>query len=132
MMLDTVRARFPDLVGYIIFFGAPLGIVFGTVNRRQTPGRPGEAKFSLSQAGVVGGLAGIWRMGVWSVDGEGKSLSLIAGLIQLLAPVMPGWHYILSSRASIGASFGLLFQRDVLGYGSCLGWDWVTAFSGGS
>ena len=23
MMLDTVRARFPDLVGYIIFFGAP-------------------------------------------------------------------------------------------------------------
>jgi hypothetical protein len=26
-MLDTVRARFPDLVGYILFFGAPLGIV---------------------------------------------------------------------------------------------------------
>jgi hypothetical protein len=34
--------------------------------------RPGEAKFSLSRALVVGGLAGIlggW--GVWSVDGEG-------------------------------------------------------------
>jgi hypothetical protein len=68
MMLDTVRARFPDLVGYILFFGAPLGIVLGTVNRRQTPGRPGEAKFSLSRAVVVGGLAGIlggWAFGQW-------------------------------------------------------------------
>jgi hypothetical protein len=26
-MLDTVRGRFPDLVGYLLFFGAPLGIV---------------------------------------------------------------------------------------------------------
>jgi hypothetical protein len=34
MMLETVRARFPDLVGYILFFGAPFGIVVGTVNRR--------------------------------------------------------------------------------------------------
>src|SRR4029077_1905102 len=58
MMLDTVRARVPDLVSYILFFGAPLGIVLGTVNRRHTPGRPGQAKFSLSRAVVVGGLAG--------------------------------------------------------------------------
>ena len=56
MVLDKVRARFPDLVGYIIFFGAPLGIVLGTVNRLKTPGQPGEAKFSLSRAVVVGGL----------------------------------------------------------------------------
>src|SRR6202140_4031623 len=59
MMLDTVRARFPGPVGYILFFGAPLGIVLGTVNRRPTPGRPGQAKFSLSRAVVVGGLAGV-------------------------------------------------------------------------
>ena len=67
-MLDTVRARFPDLVGYIIFFGAPLSIVLGTVNWRQTPGRAGDAKFSLSGAVVVGGLAGIldgWAFGQW-------------------------------------------------------------------
>src|ERR1700686_2577123 len=70
MMLDTVRARFPDLVGYIIFFGAPLGIVLGTVNWRQTPGRPGEAKFSLSRAIVVGGLAGI--LGGWAF-GQGMA-----------------------------------------------------------
>src|SRR4051812_19515721 len=26
MALDTVRARFPDLVAYVLFFGAPLGL----------------------------------------------------------------------------------------------------------
>src|ERR1700732_2843583 len=78
MMLDTVRARLPDLVGYILFFGAPLGIVLGTVNRRHTAGRPGQAKFSLSRAVVAGGLAGIlggWGFGQWV--GEGKNFSLL-------------------------------------------------------
>ena len=64
MVLDKVRARFPDLVGYIIFFGAPLGIVLGTVNRGRAPDQPGEAKFSLSRAVVVGGLAGL--LGGWA------------------------------------------------------------------
>src|SRR5260221_582886 len=36
IMLDTVRTRFPDLVGYLLFFGAPLGICLGTVNRFPT------------------------------------------------------------------------------------------------
>jgi hypothetical protein len=68
MMLDTVRARFPDLVDYVLFFGAPLGIVLGTVKRWRTPEQPGEVKFSLSRAIVVGGLAGIvggWAFGQW-------------------------------------------------------------------
>jgi hypothetical protein len=63
-MLDEVRARFPDLVGYIIFFGAPLGVVLGTVNGGRARDQPGEAKFSLSRAVVVGGLAGI--LGGWA------------------------------------------------------------------
>src|ERR1700735_4017282 len=49
MILDTAGARFPDLVGYILFFGAPRGIVLGNVNRPDTPGQPGQAKFSLSR-----------------------------------------------------------------------------------
>ena len=68
MVLDKVRARFPDLVGYILFFGAPLGIVLGIVNRGRAPDRPGEAKFSLPRAVVGGGLAGIlggWAFGQW-------------------------------------------------------------------
>jgi uncharacterized membrane protein YagU involved in acid resistance len=121
-MLDTVRARFPDLVGYILFFGAPLGIVLGTVNRRQTPERPGEAKFSLSRAIVVGGLAGIvggWAFGQWMA--KVNHFPLIAGLIHLSSRnAGVALHFVFAFI--IGASFGLLFQRDVRGYGSCLGW----------
>ena len=121
-MLDTVRARFPDLVGYILFFGAPLGIVLGTVNRRRTPEPPGEAKFSLSRAIVVGGLAGIvggWAFGQWMA--KVNHFPLIAGLIHLRS-VSAGvaLHFVFAFI--IGSSFGLLFQRDVRGYGSCLGW----------
>jgi hypothetical protein len=68
LALDKVGARFPDLVDYILFLGAPLGIVLGTVNRGRTPNRPGEGKFSVSRAVVVGGLAGIlggWAFGQW-------------------------------------------------------------------
>ena len=122
MMLDTVRARFPDLVGYIICFGAPLGIVLGTVNRRKTPGQPGEAKFSLSRAVVVGGLAGIlggWAFGQWMA--KVNHFPLIAGLIHLSSRnAGVALHFVFAFI--IGASFGLLFQRDVRGYGSCLGW----------
>jgi len=122
MMLDTVRARFPDLVGYILFFGAPLGIVLGTVNRRHTPGRPGQAKFSLSRAVVAGGLAGIlggWAFGQWMA--KVNHFPLIAGLIHLSSPSAGvALHFVFAFI--IGASFGLLFQRDVRGYGSCLGW----------
>jgi hypothetical protein len=121
-MLDTVRARFPDLVGYLLFFGAPLGIVLGTLNRRRTPERPGDAKFSLSRAVTAGGLAGIvggWAFGQWMA--KVNHFPLIAGLIHLSSPnAGVALHFIFAFI--IGASFGLLFQRDVRGYGSCLGW----------
>jgi hypothetical protein len=84
MMLDTVRARFPDLVGYLLFFGAPLGIVLGALNRRRTPERSGDAKFSLSRAVTAGGLAGIvggWAFGQWMA--KVNHFPLIAGLIRL-------------------------------------------------
>ena len=122
IMLDTVRARFPDLVGYILFFGAPLGIVLGTVNQRRTPERPGDAKFSLSRAVTAGGLAGIvggWAFGQWMA--KVNHFPLIAGLIHLSSyNAGVALHFVFAFI--IGASFGLLFQRDVRGYGSCLGW----------
>jgi len=122
MMLNTVRARFPELIGYILFLGAPLGIVLGTLNRRLTPARHGEAKFSLSRAVVVGGLAGIvggWAFGQWMA--KVNHFPLIAGLIHLSSRNAGiALHFVFAFI--IGASFGLLFQRDVRGYGSCLGW----------
>src|ERR1700732_2585629 len=80
IILDTVRARFPDLVGYILFFGAPLGICLGTVNRFPTLQRVRADKFDLSRAAVVGGLAGIvggWGFCQWV--GEGEYFSFICG-----------------------------------------------------
>jgi hypothetical protein len=112
MMLDTVRARFPDLVGYVLFFGAPLGIVLGTVKRWRAPEQPGEAKFSLSRAIVVGGLAGIvggWAFGQWMAKVD--HFPLIAGLIHLSSRnAGVALHFVFAFI--IGASFGLLFQRD--------------------
>jgi hypothetical protein len=109
-------------VSKLLFFGALLGIVLGTVNRRQTPERPGEAKFSLSRAIVVGGLAGIvggWAFGQWMA--KVNHFPLIAGLIHLSSRnAGVALHFVFAFI--IGASFGLLFQRDVRGYGSCLGW----------
>ena len=68
IMLDTVRARFPDLVGYILFLGALLGICLATVNRFPTLQGVRADKFNLSRAAAVGGLAGIiggWAFGQW-------------------------------------------------------------------
>src|SRR5246127_1704774 len=122
IMLDTVRARFPDLVGYIQFFGAPLGICLGTVNRFPTLQRVRADKFDLSRAVVVGGLAGIvggWAFGQWMA--KVNHFPLIAGLIHLSSrEAGVALHFLFA--CIIGASFGLLFQRDVRGYGSCLGW----------
>src|SRR6266404_12989 len=99
------------------FFGAPLGIVLGTVNRRRAPERPGEPKFSLSRAIVVGGLAGIvggWAFGQWMA--KVNHFPLIAGLIHLSSRnAGVALHFVFAFI--IGASFGLLFQRDVRGYG---------------
>jgi pyridine nucleotide-disulfide oxidoreductase len=98
------------------------GVTFKLNTRRQTPDRPGEAKFSLSRAVVVGGLAGIvggWAFGQWMAKVD--HFPLIAGLIHLSSRnAGVALHFVFAFI--IGASSGLLFQRDVRGYGSCLGW----------
>ena len=123
-MLDTARARFPELVAYVLCFGAPLGVALGTLGgfraRRQAHG--GEERFSLSRAIVTGGLAGIfggWAFGKWMA--QVNFYPLIAGLINSdSAMVGATLHFVFA--VIIGASFGVLFQRDVRGYGSSMGW----------
>jgi hypothetical protein len=118
--LSDARNHFPELVAYLICLGLPVGVALGV--RGGLRARPGMSPFHWWRAIFVGGFAGVLGgviFGRWSSAGD--YFPLIAGLGEL------------NSRAAtmalefgvalfIGASFGLLFQRDVLGYGSSMGW----------
>src|SRR5215475_423841 len=119
-MLDTARAHFPELVAYMLGFGTPLGLALGAWGGLQS--YPGQPRFSWPRAMVVGGLAGLiggWAFGKWMA--QVNFFPLIAGLVNSES-VMVGMtlHFIFA--VIIGASFGVLFQRDVRGFGSSMGW----------
>ena len=119
-MLDTARAHFPELVAYVLCFGTPLGVALGTWGGLQP--QTGQAKFSFPRALVVGGLAGIfggWAFGKWME--QVNIYPLIAGLVNSDSRMVGATlHFVFA--VIIGATFGVLFQRDVRGYGSNLGW----------
>jgi uncharacterized membrane protein YagU involved in acid resistance len=119
-VLDEARAHFPELIGYLLLFGAPLGLVLGAFSARQPS--PNIQPFSFPRALVAGGLAGIvggWAFGQWME--KAHFYPLIAGLVGSSSPgVGKTLHFIIA--VIIGGTFGLLFQRDVRGYGSSAGW----------
>ena len=122
-MLDIARAHFPELVGYLLVFGAPLGLVLGAMFSWRSERQSSQQQpFSLARALVAGGLAGIvggWAFGQWME--KAHFFPLIAGLVGSSSPGLgKTLHFIFA--VIIGATFGLLFQRDVRGYGSSLGW----------
>ncbi|MCA1718959.1 MAG: hypothetical protein LC781_19735, partial [Actinobacteria bacterium] len=125
-MLDTARAHFPELVAYLLCFGLPLGLTLGVLGGlRPLPGQP---PFSLPRALVVGGVAGVvggWAFGKWMA--QVNFFPLIAGLVNSNS-VMVGMTLHFMIAVVIGASFGVLFQRDVRGFGSCLGWGLAYGF----
>jgi hypothetical protein len=135
-MLDTVRSRFPELIAYLLCYGTPSGLILGTwgifANRKvkldlqtdypQSSFRHPQSSFSWPRAIIVGGLAGIvggWAFGKWMAQVD--FYPLIAGLVSSDSMMVGvGLHFVFA--VIIGASFGVLFQRDVRGYGSCMGW----------
>lgn len=94
-MLENARARFPALAGYVICLGVPLGAVLGTW--KAVVLRQRDASLEVIRAILTGALAGL-------IGG------FAFGALPLVLAVV------------LGTAFGLLFQRDVRGYGSSLGW----------
>ncbi|HEX4595997.1 MAG TPA: hypothetical protein VH157_17045, partial [Bryobacteraceae bacterium] len=115
------RSHFPELVAYIVCFGVPLGPALGLLATFRPHAKLRE--FSLSRALVVGALAGVIGgavFGHWMSVG-GWYFPLIARLLNSnSASTGELLHYICS--IVIGCGFGLLFQQDVRGLGSSLGW----------
>jgi len=122
-MLDTARSHFKELAAYLLFFGSPLGLALGTLGSFEPRLRADAgAGFNFARAIVSGGFAGLfggWAFGKWMA--QVNFYPLIAGLVNSNSPMVGvTLHYVFA--VIIGASFGLLFQRDVRGYGSCMGW----------
>ena len=120
-MLETARAHFSELAAYIACFGVPFGLVLGLLCSFRL--RTGQIEFSVARALVVGALAGAIGgavFGHWMSVG-GWYFPLIARMLNSDSPsIGEALHYIFS--IVIGCGFGLLFQRDVRGLGSSLGW----------
>ena len=119
--LTSCRSHFPELVSYLLCFGLPLGLTLGITSAFQRePER--ASRHGLARALFVGGLAGIVGGWVFAHAGAQREFS------PLVQGIVPGTASFLASAlhttvsAAIGASFGLLFQRDVRGLGSCMGW----------
>jgi hypothetical protein len=119
-MLYDVRLRFPDLVADLLCLGTPVGLAVGTFGTWQTSiDRP---RFSWGRAVVAGGVAGIFAgliFGYWML--VGSFFPLLAGL------TLPSGRFEAATAQFavaliIGVAFGILFQRDVHSYGSCMGW----------
>jgi hypothetical protein len=119
-MLNDARARFPQLVAYLVCLGMPVGVILGARGGFRT--KRGEQPFRWGRAVVAGGLAGtISGLAFSGWEYAGGYLPLLAGLpdfeSQARAVIL---HFLVALL--IGAIFGILFQRDVRGYGSSMGW----------
>jgi hypothetical protein len=119
-MLADARRDFPELVALLILLGMPLGMAFGI--RNGLSGKTTQPSFSWGRAIIAGGLAGTLSSLIfsrWMYAGDFFPLLAGAGQLDSRA-AMVAWHVFVALL--IGSTFGLLFQRDVRGFGSSMGW----------
>jgi hypothetical protein len=119
-MLSDAQEHFPQLVAYLVCLGMPVGLVLGI--RGGFLSKEGQPRFRWGRAIVAGGFAGtISGLAFSGWEYAGGYLPLLEGLpefpSQARAVVL---HFLVALL--IGVIFGILFQRDVRGYGSSMGW----------
>ena len=119
-MLADANERFPSLVAYLVCLGMPVGVVLGA--RRAFVMPSADKRFHWRRALVAGALAGVLGGAIfdrWMSAGD--YFPLLSGLAQTPSRgVSLALQFAIA--AFMGVLFGLLFQRDVRGYGSCMGW----------
>ena len=118
--LSDARDQFPLLVAYLVCLGMPVSLALGV--RGGLHSNAAEPQFHWGRALVAGGFAGLLAGFIfdrWMSAGD--FFPLLSGLSEL-----PSRASSLSLQFGIavlmGLVFGLLFQRDVRSYGSCMGW----------
>ncbi len=120
-MLIDARDQFPQLVGFLICFGMPAGVSLGIWCALHP--RAAQPKFNWGRAIVAGGLAGTIGGLIFSRwVASGDYFPLLAGYGELHAARATIIVLHFGVALFIGVTFGMLFQRDVRGYGSCMGW----------
>lgn len=121
-MLNDVRDHFPDLVAYLVFLGLPVGVSIGVKRAFVAQRTARERTAHRGRALIVGAFSGLFSgliFSRWMYEGE--FYPLLAGYRQLSSrSEMVAFHFFIALL--IGSSFGLLFQRDVRGLGSSMGW----------
>jgi hypothetical protein len=120
-MFFDARDRFPHLVAYILCLGAPVGLAFGIWGGLHPTTQ--QPKFHIGRAIVAGGFAGIVGGAIFSSwVASGDYYPLLAGYGRLNVSHFDLILLHFAVAVVIGISFGFLFQRDVKGAGSCMGW----------
>jgi uncharacterized membrane protein YagU involved in acid resistance len=120
-MLIDARDQFPQLVAFLICLGMPVGVWLGIWCALHP--RAAQPKFSWGRAIVAGGLAGNIGGLIFSRwVASGNYFPLLAGYGELHAARATIIILHFGVALFIGVTFGMLFQRDVRGYGSCMGW----------
>ena len=119
-MLDAARAHFPQLIGYLLCFGVPLGLSLGlwVAVRSSLANSPVHFGRAIFAGGLAGVLAG-WMLKTWME--QVGFLPQVAGMVSSRSSLV-GWLVYLLAASLIGVSFGLLFQKEVWSCGSGLGW----------
>ncbi len=120
-MFADARDRFPYLVSCILCLGTPVGLAFGIWGGLHPETQ--QPKFHIGRAIVAGGFAGVVGGAIfssWVASGDYFPLLAGYGTLPFSRSTIVLLHF--GVAVLIGISFAFLFQRDVRGYGSCMGW----------